>query len=122
MEDKDFNEAVEEIVNVFMRIATNHSPEDLFNLATAVFMNIMAIIPYPIMRAAQEGNDFSPKYKELVMEMMPKFTLDLRGHVAEFLHDLINKSIGLNLVKEGEFEFLGHAYPDMSEPPKKTVN
>jgi len=122
MEDKDFNEAVEEIVNVFMRIVSNHGPEDLFNLATAVFMNVMAIIPYPLMRAAKEGNDFSPKYKELVMEMMPKFTLELRGHIMEFLHDLVQKSVELNLVQEGEFEFLGHKYPDVPEPPKETIN
>ena len=122
MEDKDFNEAVEEIVNVYMRVVASHGPEDLFNLATAVFMNIMAIIPYPFMRAALDGSDFSPKYKELVTEMMPKFTTELRGHIIEFLHELVNRSMELGLVKEEEFEFLGQTYQNMPESPKEGDN
>ncbi|GEM_PF-6740529 len=122
MEDKDFDEAVEEIVNFFMRIVANRGPDDFFNLAMATFMNILAIIPYPIMSVAQDGTDFPPEYKNMVMELMPKFTVELRGHTAEFLQTLVQKSVDMGLVKDGEFEFLGHTYGGISDPPTDASN
>jgi len=118
MEDKDFTEAVEEVVNFFMRIVQNRGPDDVFNLAMATFMNILAIVPYPVMRAADEGVDFPPEYKEMVMETMPEFTLELRGHTAQFLQTLIKKSVEMGLAKDEAFEFLGQTYgDDIPEPP-----
>ncbi len=124
MDENEFNQAVENVVNSFMSHIENRMPEEVLNLAMAVFVNLIAFIPYPVIRKPQAGGELPQEYKDLVMELLPQFTAEIRGHVGQFLTSLVNQSLHKGITNKAEFEFLGKNFPieDIPEPPSNADN
>lgn len=122
MQDNEFTKIVDEVVNFFMSNAAKMKPEDIFEMTMAVYMNLLAIIPYPVLKIAQAGGVFPEEYRQIVMGAMPEFTVSLRGYSAEFIQGVILKAIEKGIVREGPFEFLGKSYNDIPEPPTSSNN
>lgn len=124
MDESEFNRAVEDVVNSFMSHIENRVPEEVLDLAMAVFVNLMAFIPYPVIRKPRAGGDLPQEYKNLVMELLPQFTAEIRIHAGRFLTSLVNRSVHKGITNKAEFEFLGKSFPieDIPEPPSSADN
>jgi len=122
MEEKDFNQTVDETVNFFMNRAAQYPPEVVYEMAMGVFMNLLAILPYPVMRQAEGGGAFPEEYRKIVMKLIPEFTASMRGYAGEFIQNLILKATEKGLIKDGEFEFLGRNYGAIPDPPTEANN
>jgi len=124
MDENEFNQVVENVVNSFMSHIENRMPEEVLNLAMAVFVNLISFIPYPVIRKPGAGGNLPQEYRKLVMELLPQFTAEIRVYAGQFLTALVNQSVRRGITTRSQFEFLGKTFPieDIPEPPSSADN